>query len=49
LPMDLPWPKEGVSILEAYPNFDDFVTSDPSLDWYSNINGNRANAKLINN
>jgi len=49
LPMDLPWPKEGVSILEAYPNFDDFVTSDPSLDWYSNINGNRANAKLISN
>jgi LruC domain-containing protein len=49
LPMDLPWPKEGVSILEAYPNFDDFVTSDSSLDWYSNNNGNRVNAKLINN
>tara|TARA_B100000809_G_scaffold169704_1_gene167059 strand:- start:3117 stop:5312 length:2196 start_codon:yes stop_codon:yes gene_type:complete len=47
LPTDLPWPKEGVSILEAYPNFDDFVTSDPSLDWYSNINGNRVEDKII--
>ncbi|MBT8385391.1 MAG: LruC domain-containing protein, partial [Bacteroidia bacterium] len=47
LPMDLPWPKEGISILEAYPNFDDFVISNPALDWYSNINGNRNAANLI--
>ncbi|SDS35453.1 LruC domain-containing protein [Polaribacter sp. KT25b] len=46
LPMDLPWPKEGVSILEAYPNFDDFVISNSSLDWYSNINGNRILSNL---
>ena len=47
LPIDLPWPKENISILEAYPNFDDFVTSNPSLDWYSDINGNRVEEKLI--
>lgn len=46
LPIDLPWPKEGISILEAYPNFDDFVISNPSLDWYSDINGNRNKSKL---
>ena len=48
LPIDWPWPKEGASILEAYPNFSDFVTSDPTLDWYSNINGNRVSDKIIN-
>lgn len=48
LPVDLPWPKEGVSILEAYPNFDDFVISNPTLDWYSNSNGNRNSSKIIN-
>lgn len=47
LPVDLPWPKEGISILEAFPNFDDFVTSNPALDWYTNINGNRNSANLI--
>jgi LruC domain-containing protein len=47
LPIDLPWPKEGISILEAYPNFDDFVISDSSLDWYSNKNENRNMSKLI--
>ena len=47
LPIDMPWPKEGISILEAFPNFDDFVTSDPSLDWYSDINGNRVSSKII--
>jgi LruC domain-containing protein len=47
LPMDIPWAKEGISILKAYPNFDDFVMSDPTLDWYSNINGNRSDANLI--
>jgi LruC domain-containing protein len=47
LPVDLPWPKEGISILEAFPNFDDFVISNPSLDWYTNINGNRNSANLI--
>jgi LruC domain-containing protein len=47
LPVDLPWPKEGVSILEAYPNFDDFVISDPSLDWYSDSNENRVTSQLI--
>jgi LruC domain-containing protein len=46
LPIDLPWPKEGVSILEAYPNFDDFVISNSSLDWYSDKNGNRVTANL---
>tara|TARA_R110001606_G_scaffold93376_1_gene207399 strand:- start:109078 stop:111309 length:2232 start_codon:yes stop_codon:yes gene_type:complete len=46
LPMDLPWPKEGVSILEAYPNFHVFVMSNSSLDWYSDNNGNRNNDKL---
>jgi LruC domain-containing protein len=46
LPVDLPWPKEGVSILEAYPNFDDFVKSNSSLDWYSDKNGNRVTANL---
>ena len=48
LPIDWPWPKEGVSIIEAYPNFVDFVTSDYSLDWYSDINGNRVEDKIIN-
>lgn len=47
LPVDLPWAKEGVSILEAYLNFDDFVISDPSLDWYTNKNGNRNMSKLM--
>ena len=47
LPIDSPWPKEGISILEAYPNFDDFVISDSSLDWYSNKNENRNMSKLI--
>jgi LruC domain-containing protein len=47
LPVDLPWPKEKISILDAYPNFDDFVISDPTLDWYSNINGNRVAEKII--
>ncbi|TXD54040.1 MULTISPECIES: LruC domain-containing protein [unclassified Polaribacter] len=47
LPMDLPWPKEGVLILEAYPNFDDFVISNPALDWYSSINGNREESQII--
>jgi LruC domain-containing protein len=47
LPIDLPWPKENISILDAYPNFDDFVISDPTLDWYSNINGNRVAEKII--
>jgi len=46
LPMDLPWAIEGVSILEAYPNFDDFVISKPDLDWYTDKNGNRRNDKL---
>lgn len=46
LPIDLPWPKEGISILEAYPNFDDFVISNPSLDWYSDKNGNRVKTNL---
>jgi LruC domain-containing protein len=48
LPMDLPWAKEGVSILEGYPNFDDFVMSNPGLDWYSDKNGNRKKEKLNN-
>ncbi|APZ47736.1 hypothetical protein BW723_16170 [Polaribacter reichenbachii] len=48
LPIDLPWAKEGVSILEAYPNFDDFVILNPGLDWYSDKNGNRNNDKLNN-
>ncbi|MHB0754910.1 LruC domain-containing protein [Polaribacter sp. M15] len=48
LPVDLPWSKEGVSILEAYPNFDDFVMSNPNLDWYSDKNGNRVKDKLNN-
>ena len=46
LPLDFPWPKEGVSILKAYPNFDKFVSSDSTLDWYSNINGNRVASNL---
>lgn len=46
LPIDFSWPKEGISILKAYPNFDDFVMSNPSLDWYSNINGNRIASNL---
>lgn len=46
LPIDFSWPKEGISILKAYPNFDKFVTSDPSLDWYSNINGNRVSTNV---
>ncbi|MFT5876117.1 MAG: LruC domain-containing protein [Clostridium sp.] len=46
LPMDLPWPKEGIPIVEAYPNFDDFVLLNSSLDWYSDKNGNRNNDKL---
>lgn len=49
LPIDWPWPKENTTILEAYPNFDDFVTSNPNLDWYSDANGNRNNSKLIFN
>ena len=48
LPMDLPWSKEGISILEGYPNFDDFVMSNPGLDWYSDKNGNRKKEKLNN-
>ncbi len=48
LPVDLPWAKEGVSILEAYPNFDDFVISNPRLDWYSDKNGNRKKDNLTN-
>jgi LruC domain-containing protein len=48
LPIDLSWPIERASILDAYPNFDDFVTSDPTLDWYSDINGNRNTAYLMN-
>jgi LruC domain-containing protein len=46
LPMDLSWPKEGIPIVEAYPNFDDFVLLNSSLDWYSDKNGNRNNDKL---
>ncbi|WP_397446972.1 LruC domain-containing protein [Polaribacter sp. R77954] len=48
LPVDLPWATEGVSILEAYPNFDDFVISKPGLDWYTDKNGNRRKDKLKN-
>jgi LruC domain-containing protein len=48
LPIDLSWPIERASILDAYPNFDDFVTSDSTLDWYSDINGNRNTAYLMN-
>lgn len=48
LPMDIPWTKESTSILLAYPNFDDYVTSNPSLDWYSNKNGNRESSNLHN-
>lgn len=47
LPIDFPWPKEGFSILKAYPNFDKFVTSDATLDWYTNIQGNRNSSFLI--
>ena len=46
LPIDMPWVKEGVSILEAYPNFDEFVMSNSALDWYSDINGNRVTENL---
>lgn len=46
LPMDLPWPIEGVSILEAYPNFHSFVISNSTLDWYSDKNENRNHKKL---
>lgn len=48
LPIDLPWSKEGVSILEAYPNFDDFIISNSGLDWYSDKNGNRVEENLNN-
>ena len=47
LPVDLPWPKENVSILDAYPNFDDYVLLDSTLDWYSDSNGNRVEENII--
>jgi LruC domain-containing protein len=47
LPMELPWPKSGISIIEAYPNFDDFARILPDLDWYSDINGNRVEENMI--
>jgi LruC domain-containing protein len=47
IPMELPWPKSGISILEAYPNFDNFVTILPNSDWYSDTNGNRVLQNMI--
>ena len=47
VPIEWEWPKEGVDILEAYPDFRTFVESDPSLDWYSNENPSRNLDKII--
>ena len=47
VPIEWQWPKEGIDILEAYPDFRTFVESSPGLDWYSSNNQNRVLSKII--
>lgn len=47
IPAEWGWPKEKVDMLEAYPDFDDFIVN-PALDWYSDANDNKVDSKIIN-
>lgn len=47
IPDEWKWPKEKVDMLEAYPDFDDFIAN-PELDWYSDANTNKDSSKIIN-
>lgn len=47
VPIEWQWPKEGIDILDAYPDFRVFVESSPGLDWYSSNNPNRVTNKII--
>ena len=46
IPIEWKWPKEEVDMLEAYPDFDDFIIN-PALDWYSDANTNKDLSKII--
>ena len=47
IPVEWEWPKEGVNILDAYPDFRTFVESNPNIDWYSTNNTSRVLDAII--
>ena len=47
VPIEWQWPKEGIDILEAFPDFRTFVETNPSIDWYSSNNPTRDLSKII--
>lgn len=46
IPVEWEWPKEGIQLTEAYPDFSTFATSNPDLDWYSE-SSNKVASKIF--